>query len=374
MNKDSIKASIILVLNMFIAVALITAMPAYFNNRVFLDKSQTIKEAMFYHTVCNGVQCDLCPKECFLPEGYRGKCRVRINTGDKLFTMVYGLPKSVAIDPIEKKPVYHLKPGSTAFSIATNGCNLRCDFCQNWQLSQCNPEDSGYETMLPEKVVEQARLNNCQSIAYTYSEPVIFYEYVYDTARLAKEKGIYNVFISGGYINREPLEKLLPYLDVVKIDLKGFDDGFYRRTVGCKLSDVLSTLRTLKANNKLTEVVNLVVPGLNDNMGEIRQMSRWIKENMGADTPLFFTRFYPQYLLSNLPATDESTLVKAHDIAKEEGLQYVYVGNLPGNVYESTYCPHCGRIVIKRYGYTILENHIKDGKCGYCGYAIRGIW
>jgi pyruvate formate lyase activating enzyme len=228
--------------------------------------------------------------------------------------------------------------------------------------------------MTPGQIVEQALYYKSGSIAYTYSEPTVFYEYVYDTARLAKEKGLYNVYISAGYIEKEPLEALLPYLDVVKIDLKGFNDNFYKRIVDCRLSDILNTLKILKKHDKLVEIVNLVVPGLNDNIDEIRQMCRWIKREMGADTPLFFTRFMPQYLLTNLPATPVETLERAHDIAKEEGLNYVYVGNVPGHKYENTFCPHCGRVVVGRYGYTVTENNIKDGKCRFCGQKIPGIW
>lgn len=369
-----IKAVLLLALNAALAIIFITGAAGYFNVKFFMENNSGIKEAMFYHRVDNGVKCDLCPLRCFLPEGFRGKCRVRINRRDTLYSMVYGLPASMNIDPIEKKPVFHFKPGSSAFSIATHGCNLRCAFCQNWQLSQSGPETGDPVFVPPGQVVEQALYYKCASIAYTYSEPTVFYEYVYDTARLAKEKGLYNVYISGGYIEKEPLEALLPYLDVVKIDLKGFDDAFYRRIVGCRLSDILNTLKILKKHDKLVEIVNLVVPGLNDDMGEIRRMCRWIKNEMGADTPLFFTRFMPQYLLTNLPATPVETLERARDIAKAEGLNYVYVGNVPGNKYENTYCPRCGRVLVGRYGYTVTEDNIVDGKCRFCGQKIPGIW
>jgi pyruvate formate lyase activating enzyme len=365
----------VFIINIAVAVALITALPAYFNQKTFIEHNPAIKEAMFYHNTCNGVQCDLCPAECFLPEGFRGKCRVRINTGDKLYTMVYGLAGSTNVDPIEKKPIFHLKPGSTAYSIATNGCNLRCAYCQNWQLSQSNPENPGYVFMPPEKIVELAKYYKSSSVAYTYSDPVIFYEYMYDTAKLARQNGLYNIMITAGYINREPLEALLPYLDMVKVDFKGFNDRFYRTIVGCDLSDILNTLRTLKKHNVSTELVNLVVPGLNDNMDDLRKLCKWVVQNMGADTPLFFTKFYPQYRLLNLPPTSEDMLVQVHDMAKQEGLEYVYVGNVPGNKYENTFCPRCGRVVVGRRGYTITEYNItSDGKCKFCGYKIHGIW
>jgi len=364
----------ILLINIFISISLLTTLPAYFNEKVFLKNNPSIKEAMFYKVIDNGVQCELCPQHCFLPEGFRGKCRVRINSGGKLYTMVYGMASAINVDPIEKKPVYHLKPGSTAFSIATKGCNLRCMFCQNWQLSQSNPEDRDWQFFSPEKIVQLAKQYNSQSIAYTYSEPIVFYEYVYETAQLAKENGLYNVLVSAGYINKEPLEKLLPYLDVVKIDLKGFNNNFYKKFVGCDLNDILKTLKILKEHNKLVEIVNLIVPGLNDNFDEIKNMCIWIKENLGEKTPVFFTRFFPNYLLLNLPATDFETLKNAYNIAKEQGLQYVYIGNVPGTQYENTFCPKCGNILVKRYGYTVEQVNIVNGRCKFCGEEIPGIW
>ncbi|MCX5716336.1 MAG: AmmeMemoRadiSam system radical SAM enzyme [Candidatus Omnitrophica bacterium] len=335
-----------------------------------------IRQADWEKQDCLGVQCELCPLNCFLPEGSRGVCRVRMNTGGRLRTLVYGQPVSVHVDPIEKKPVYHMLPGSGIFSIATVGCNLRCSFCQNWEISQRYPEEAktSGQIMTPEQVVDAAIKNNCASIAYTYSEPTVFYEYVLDTARLAKQRGLRNVLVSAGYINRKPLIKLAPYFDVIKIDLKGFNEGFYRKVVGGELKYVLATLKELHDLGVLTEVVNLVVPGLNDNMGEIAGMCKWLYDNMGPDTPLFFSRFGPQYKLGNLPPTPIETLEKARKIAMDAGLRYVYIGNVPGHPAESTYCPGCGRRLIHRYGYAILENNIKNGKCVFCGKEIPGIW
>ncbi|HPD18406.1 MAG TPA: AmmeMemoRadiSam system radical SAM enzyme [Candidatus Goldiibacteriota bacterium] len=362
-------------LNVFLSVFFIAHTGTHFKDKLFFEKDKSIKEAMFYHKTDHGVSCELCPRKCYLPEGFRGKCRVRINSGGKLYAMSYAKPSAINVDPIEKKPVFHLKPGTRSFSIATKGCNLRCSFCQNWALSQFNPEESNQQIIMPQQIVELAKKNNCASISYTYSEPVTFYEYVYDTACIAKSQGIYNVLVSAGYIEKEPLEKLLPYFDIIKIDLKGFNDKFYKNIVGCDLKHIEETLKTIKQNGKIVEVVNLVVPGLNDEMEEIKEMSRWIAEEMGPDTPLFFSRFYPNYLLTNLPATDIVTLEKAHDIAVSQGLLYVYLGNVPGHKYENTYCSRCGKILVERYGYTILGVHIKkDGKCEYCGYKIPGIW
>lgn len=335
-----------------------------------------VKQADWQKQDCLGVQCELCPFRCFLPEGSRGICRVRMNAGGKLMTLVYGQPVSVHIDPIEKKPVYHMLPGSSIFSIATVGCNLRCSFCQNWEISQSYPEQAktGGQILSPEQVVNAAIANNCNSIAYTYSEPAVFYEYVLDIARLAKQKGLRNVLVSAGYINRDPLRKLAPYFDVIKIDLKGFNEQFYRKVVGGDLKYVLATLKELHSLGVLTEVVNLVVPSLNDDMQEISRMCKWIYDNLGPDTPLFFSRFTPQYKLGNLPATPIETLEQARKIAMEAGLRYVYIGNVPGDPGENTYCPVCGRILIRRYGYAVLENNIRNGKCIFCGEKIPGIW
>ncbi len=343
---------------------------------VFPVDQVRIRPAKWQARECLGVQCRLCPFLCFLPEGSRGKCRVRMNVAGKLKTLVYAQPVSVHIDPIEKKPVYHLLPGSSVFSLATVGCNLKCSFCQNWQISQSYPEQAVVSGKLfsPEEVVDAAIRNNCRSIAYTYSEPVVFYEYVLDTARLAKQKGLKNVLVSCGYINPEPLRQLAGYFDVIKIDLKGFNERFYRKTVRGELRYVLNTLKELKNLGVMTEIVNLVVPGLNDDPREITEMSEWIYANLGPDTPLFFSRFVPQYRLANLPSTPVETLTEARQIAMKAGLKYVYIGNVPGDPGDNTYCPSCRKILIRRYGYEILENNIKNGKCFFCGEKIPGVW
>jgi len=345
-------------------------------NSIFPLDKERIRQADWETLDCLGVQCKLCPFRCFLPEGARGICRVRMNVGGRLKTLVYAQPVSVHIDPIEKKPIYHMLPGSSIFSIATVGCNLRCSFCQNWEISQSFPEQAkGSDQLLtPEQVVDAAIKSNCNSIAYTYAEPTVFYEYVLDTAKLAKQKGLRNVMVSAGYINPEPLRKLAPYFDVIKIDLKGFNKDFYRKVVGGNLEYVLATLKELKKLGVLTEIVNLVVPSLNDNMGEISRMCEWIYINLGPDTPLFFSRFSPQYKLGNLPATPVETLEQARSIALKAGLKFVYIGNVSGHQGENTYCPRCGKVLIHRYGYAILENNIRNGVCVFCGEKIPGIW
>jgi pyruvate formate lyase activating enzyme len=325
-----------------------------------------------------------------------------MNSAGRLVTLAYANPVSVHIDPMEKKPVFHLLPGSWIYSVATVGCNLRCAFCQNWEISQSYPEQAEQTTMVPkdlkitpidafrataeiiqepvthltpEEVVQAALKTRCKSIAYTYSEPIVFYEYVLDTAKLAKTRGLHNVLVSGGYIEPEPLTQLAPYFDVVKIDLKGLDESFYREVVGGELTYVLRTLTELKKHHVLTEIVNLVVPTLNDKEADFRRMADWIHRNLGDDTPLFFTRFTPQYRLQNLPATPVETLERARQIALEAGLHYVYLGNVPGHPAESTYCPRCGKVLIRRHGFAILENHLaKRGRCPYDGTRIPGVW
>jgi len=369
-----LQAALVLAVNLLLAFVFITALPAYFNKKLFIGKNPPLREAGFYEKTGHGVKCNLCPRKCFLPEGMRGKCRVRASRAGKLYTMVYGRPAAIHVDPVEKKPVYHLKPGSYAFSIATKGCNLRCKCCQNWQLSQSGPEQGSDVFFSPQSLVEMAEKNGCESIAYTYSEPIIFYEYMLETAKLAKEKGIYNIMVSAGYIEKEPLEALIPYLDVIKIDLKGFNDKFYRDVVGCGLEDILETLRVIKKYGKLVELVNLVIPGMNDGADEIKEMCAWVRENMGKETPVFFSRFHPAYRMTNLPPTPVSALMRAYKTAKEQGLEYVYIGNVPGTEYENTYCPKCGRVLVERRGYTIGETAIENGVCKYCGHKIPGIW
>jgi pyruvate formate lyase activating enzyme len=377
---NKIRPYIAIFLNIILCVVIVSIIAAYPPPQTVaaiipIDCTK-IKQADWEKQDCLGVVCELCPFRCFLPEGSRGICRVRMNVAGKLKTLVYGQPVSVHIDPIEKKPVYHMLPGSRIFSLATVGCNLRCSFCQNWEISQCNPEEAKGpgQIMTPEDVVAAAIESGCGSIAYTYSEPVVFYEYVLDIAKLAKQKGLRNVLVSAGYINKEPLKKLAPYFDMIKIDLKGFNERFYRKVVGGDLKYVLDALKELHDLGVLTEVVNLIVPGLNDDTKEISRMCKWIYDNLGPDTPVFFSRFTPQYRLGNLPVTPIETLENARKIAMDAGLRYVYLGNVPGHPGENTYCPVCGRMLIRRYGYDILENNIKKSKCVFCGKDIPGIW
>ena len=320
------------------------------------------------------IMCTLCPRYCVVEDGKRGYCEVRENRGGIYYSLVYGNPCAVHIDPIEKKPFFHVLPSSKAFSLATAGCNFDCKFCQNWEISQARPEETFNYDMPPEKVIELAKEFGCLSIASTYVEPMIFYEYMYDIGRLAYKEDILNICHSNGFVNPGPLRALCRYLDAACIDLKAFSEGFYRDITEGRLSPVLETLKILKEEGVHTEIVNLVIPTKNDDLNMIKEMVNWIKKELGPDVPLHFTRFYPQYKLKNLPPTPVETLERAREIGLSEGLKYVYIGNVPGHPGENTYCPNCHKLIIWRLGYHIQELKLNEGRCAYCGYPIPGIW
>ncbi len=333
------------------------------------------REAMFWEKTPEGlIKCTLCPTFCILRPYERGKCRVRFSLENKLVTVVYGHPCSVNIDPIEKKPVFHLIPGSKSFSIATAGCLLGCRYCQNWQISQENPENLSSEEFLPEKVVQAALATGCKSVAYTYTEPTIFYEYMYDTAKIAKEKNLYNVVVSCGYINPEPLKQLIPFLDVMKVDLKGFSERFYQSVCGGSLEPVLATLQQLAESKVLIDIVTLVVPTYNDDREQMNLMFRWILEKLGPGVSFFLSRFQPTYQLKNLPPTPVNLMEKLREDAMKAGLKFVYLGNVPGSQGENTFCPKCNKLLIGRIGYQLTDMNIKGGKCAFCAASIPGIW
>jgi len=334
-----------------------------------------LKEARHYEKLPNRkIQCKLCPKECTVDDIERGFCGTRENRGGTYYVLTYGNPCATHIDPIEKKPFFHFLPGTKALSISTAGCNLACKFCQNWQLSQFRPEQTDNVYLPPEKLVGIARREKCPSIAYTYGEPVVFYEYMCDTAVEGHRYGIRSVVITGGYITPEPLRKLCKVVDAIKVDLKAFTEKYYREVCSGELEPVLKGLEVLRDEGIWYEIVYLVVPTLNDSMDEIRAMSQWIREALGPDVPVHFSRFYPQYMLKNLPATPVSTLEKARKVAMDAGLNFVYIGNVPGHEGENTYCPKCGKVVIRRVGYYVLEINLKKGKCAFCGQPIPGVW
>lgn len=319
------------------------------------------------------VQCELCPTECVLENYQVGGCRTRVNKDGKLYSLVYGKPCAVAIDPIEKKPFFHVLPGTTAFSIATAGCVLGCKFCQNWQISQASPEETDNQDLRPGDVVRQALFYGCRSITYTYTEPTVFYEYMLETAKIAARYSIRNSMHSCGYINEKPLRHISKYLTAADVDLKAFTEGFYSRICGGRLKPVLDSLLVLKQEGVWIEITNLVIPTLNDKNTEIREMCRWIVKNLGPDVPLHFSRFFPNYKLKNLPPTPEQTLFDARKTAMEAGLRYVYIGNMRSEA-ENTLCPKCKKALIERIGYYVKQNNISGGKCRFCGAKIAGVW
>ncbi len=331
-------------------------------------------EAMFYTPTPRGMRCNLCPNECNIRPGETSQCRNRVNYNGKLYTIAYGNPCAVHIDPIEKKPLYHYYPGSKSFSIATAGCNFGCLNCQNWEISQSSPKDTRNAELFPEQVVEQAKRNGCKSIAYTYSEPITFYEYMYETAGIAQKKGIGNVLVSNGYINEEPLRELAKRIDAANIDLKSFSNEIYLKLNAGTLEPILNTLRILLEMNVWVEITNLVIPTWTDDYAMIRKMCQWLASNGFSEVPLHFSRFFPLYKLTQLPQTPTSTLIKAREIAQSCGLKYVYIGNtaLPGS--GDTICPSCGKVVVERKGYNVALVNLNNGKCGWCGEKINGRW
>jgi pyruvate formate lyase activating enzyme len=330
----------------------------------------------YCHTPHTGsyVQCNLCPRRCVIAEGERGECRVRENRGGRLYSMVYGNPCAVHLDPIEKKPLYHFLPTAGAFSLATAGCNMRCLYCQNWAISQTPPEQTQNIELPPETVVHYAKEYKAPVIAYTYSEPIVFYEYMLATAKVAREAGLRNVVISAGFINPEPLQELCAAVDAIKIDLKGYDEDFYREVCDGELGPVLQAIQTIYESGIHLELVNLVVPTLNDDLEQLRALSQWVAQELSPDVPLHFSRFHPQYKLTNLPPTPVERIEKAREIAMAEGVRFVYVGNVPGHPGDNTYCPVCGEPAIVRQGFAVLEYHLQGGVCPHCGEAIPGVW
>jgi pyruvate formate lyase activating enzyme len=334
-----------------------------------------VAEAAFYEKLpYKKVKCKLCPRECVVDDHERGYCGVRENRGGTYRTLVYSRVAAAHVDPIEKKPLFHFHPGTLAFSIATAGCNVNCKMCQNWEISQVRPEQVHNLYLPPEDVAAAAKQNRCRSIAYTYSEPVVFYEYMMAVAAAGHAQGIQSAVVTGGYIQQEPLTKLCRHVDAVKVDLKAFSPAFYKDIVNGELKPVLDALVTLRRQGMWTEIVYLVIPTLNDGDSEFKGLAKWVRSELGPDVPLHFTRFHPEYLLKNLPPTPVATLERAHAAAKAEGLHYPYVGNVPGHPAESTYCPRCGRVIVERVGFSIGAVNIQKSKCRFCQQPIAGVW
>ena len=342
-------------------------------NPLFAGREQSDQEARFWHRSENTILCELCPHGCALPEGKTGKCRNRIHRGGRLIALGYARPCAVHVDPIEKKPFYHVLPGARTYSLGVAGCNLRCKNCQNYTISQRSPLETDNIYLPPDKAVAEALRQRCDIVAFTYTEPTVWIEYVIDTAALAKKAGLKTVMVTSGYINPAPFEELVPFLDAIRIDLKSFSEVVYHNLNAGKLRPVLDTLLLAKKRGLWLEVINLIVPQWNDTPGQIRLLCKWMHAQLGADTPIHFSRFYPMYQLANSYPTPVATLRKASKIASEEGLSYVYIGNV-ADIGSSTYCPRCKKLIVGRSGYTVTENKIEVGKCGYCGAKIAGLW
>jgi len=339
------------------------------------DDSRFTVEAKFYQKLQNKkIKCKLCPRECTVGDRERGYCGVRENRGGTYYTLVHSRVCAAHIDPIEKKPLFHYLPGTLAFSLATAGCNVNCKFCQNWDISQVRPEQVPADYAPPKLVAELAKQHDCPTIAYTYSEPVVFSEYLMDAADAGHEAGVRSVVVSNGYMQEESLKTAYGKMDAVKIDLKAFSESYYKDVVVAELKPVLDSLVTLRKMNKWTEIVYLVVPTLNDGDAEFRGLARWIKTNLGVDVPLHFTQFHPEYLLKNLPITPVPTLERAKAIADAEGLHYVYIGNVPGHPAQNTYCPKCRHMLVQRVGLTATQILIRKGSCPFCRQPIPGVW
>jgi len=331
--------------------------------------------ASYWESIGDGwVRCGLCPRRCVVPPGERGHCGVRENVDGVYHTLTYGNPCAIHVDPIEKKPFYHFLPTTTAFSIATAGCNLDCKFCQNWHISQARPEELLNYALSPSDVVEAALASGAPSIAYTYSEPTVFFEYMLDCAKLAHENGLRNVYHSNGFIEPEPLRELCQYLDAANVDLKGFTEDYYRDISGGSLAPVLRSLKILVEEDVHLELTTLVVPGRNDDPETLREMCRWVRENLGPDVPMHFSRFHPQHKLLDLPPTPVERLETARRIALSEGIRFVYIGNVPGHEANSTYCPACGAEVIHRIGYSVEVLGLSGTTCAKCGAGLAGVW
>lgn len=339
------------------------------------EDAQFTMEARFYEKQANKkIKCGLCPRECIVGDRERGYCGVRENRGGVYYTLVHSRVCAAHVDPIEKKPLFHYLPGTMAFSLATAGCNVNCKFCQNWDISQSRPEQIPAQYVPPKRVAELAAQYQCPTIAYTYSEPVVFSEFLMDAADAGHEAGVRSIVVSNGYIKEKPLRDGYGKMDAVKIDLKAFKESFYSKIVTGQLKPVLETLVTLRKMGKWTEIVYLVIPTLNDSEEEFQGLAKWVKTNLGVDVPVHFTQFHPDYLLKNLPITPVETLERARNIAMGEGLHFVYIGNVPGHPGEHTYCPRCGKVLVERVGMTAQQMLIRKGACPYCKEPIPGIW
>lgn len=339
------------------------------------DSADMYKTACYQEQKGGGtVRCLLCPHVCLLQENETGLCHARKNVNGTLYTLAYGNPCSVSMDPIEKKPLFHFYPGENILSLATAGCNFRCANCQNWQISQASPDELPHFRFNPQEIIDKALAYNTGLIAFTYTEPTVFYEYMYDIAVLAHENKMKTVMVSNGYINRKPLLDLCPYLDAANIDVKCFDNEAYKQLTSGGLHPVLETLKMLREKGIWLELTSLLIPGYNDSPEMIGKMCGWLMENGFSDTPLHFSRFFPTYRLTDRPATSEKLLLQAKEIAERAGIRYVYIGNLPHLRGENTFCPQCHTLLVERQGFDVTTNRLAGGKCCVCGETIAGVW
>jgi pyruvate formate lyase activating enzyme len=335
-----------------------------------------IQEAMLYEKLPESrVQCHLCAHQCKIIPSKRGLCGVRENKGGILYSLVYGLLIAENVDPIEKKPLFHVYPGSRSFSIATVGCNFTCVFCQNHDISQMPREtlDISGQSVSPLDIVERAIRTESKSISYTYTEPTIYFEYAYDIAKLARERQLKNAFVTNGFMTVRAIDRIAPYLDAANVDLKSFRDDFYKNRCGARLQPVLDSLKNMKERGIWVEVTTLLIPGLNDREEELQQIAGFIS-SLGRETPWHISRFYPRYKMNDIPATNIAAIQRASEIGKAAGLKYVYSGNVPGNQSENTFCSHCGGLLIERYGYTVRKMHLKGSACLTCETPLDGIF
>ncbi len=337
--------------------------------------SGVLREARYYvKSNPPAVTCQLCPRRCYIEPGRTGHCRVRVNRGGKLYTLAYGNPCAVHVDPIEKTPVFHVLPGASALALACAGCTLQCKYCQNWRISQASPTETKNYDLPPQAVIARAKKDGCRAVVFSYTEPTMFFEYMVDIAKLARKNGLKAVVKSCGYINPEPLAELSQYIDAVNVDIKGYSEKYYREICGASMKPPLEAIKGYKQQGVWVEVTNLMIGGLNDSTEMVRGMVRWIKSNLGSATPLILSRFFPAYKLGSLPPLPMSKLERARDLAIKMGLQYVYIGNVPGHEGESVICPQCSRVVVRRIGHFLIDYDLTHGKCKYCGYKLPGIW
>ncbi|MCE8426435.1 MAG: AmmeMemoRadiSam system radical SAM enzyme [Candidatus Methanoperedens sp.] len=316
------------------------------------------------------VKCGICSHRCTISDGNLGVCRTRENRDGTLYTLIYNTVSSEAVDPIEKKPLYHFLPGTRSYSLGSIGCNFKCQHCQNWNISQVPLEAAHTREITPEEAIRRAVDSGSRSISWTYNEPAIWHEYTYDSAVLAKKAGLKTIYVTNGYITSEALHRMAPFLDAFRVDIKSFSEDFYRKTCGARLGPVLESTKLAKELGMHIETITLLIPTKNDSADEITQIVRWVHDNLGVDTPMHFTRFHPMFKMDDLYPTPSSTLEMAYDIAKKEGMRFVYLGNAPGHKYENTYCPKCNALLIDRRGFSVSAVRVKDGKCLECGERI----